>query len=246
MFADSLIDSNWAQTSRRGWTTIASFALQAAVVGMLLMLPLIYTEGLPQLKLLASPGMVAPAPPPGPPPEISPARRSEAPVSNLQDGVLMGITRIPRAIPAIDDGGIAPSDNAPDWTVIGSTGINRSGPGVPFALNGNSNWVPPAPKPVGHAPLRLSNVMQGYLVHKVEPTYPALARTARIQGSVELRAIISKEGTIENLRVVSGHPMLAQAALEAVRQWRYRPYILNGEPMEVDTQVTVNFVLSGN
>lgn len=88
--------------------------------------------------------------------------------------------------------------------------------------------------------------MEGYLVHKVEPAYPPMARTARIQGPVELRAIISKEGTIENLRVVSGHPMLAQAALDAVRQWRYRPYILNGAPVEVETEVIVKFVLSAN
>lgn len=83
-------------------------------------------------------------------------------------------------------------------------------------------------------------------MHKVEPAYPPMARTARIQGPVELRAIISKEGTIENLRVVSGHPMLAQAALDAVRQWRYRPYILNGAPVEVETEVIVKFVLSAN
>jgi protein TonB len=65
------------------------------------------------------------------------------------------------------------------------------------------------------------------------------------QGAVELRAIISKAGTIENLVVVSGHPMLSRAALEAVRQWRYRPYLLNGEPIEVETDITVNFLLSG-
>lgn len=245
MFADSLIDSNWAQTSRRGWTTVASFALQTAAVGMLLMLPLIYTEGLPQLKLLASPGMVAPAPPPGPPPAMSARHRSEAPVSNFRNGFLMSPKRIPAGINRVDDGGMAPPDlGRPD--VIGGNGTPGNTPGVPFGLGNNSNWIPPAPKPVARAPLRLSNIMQGYLVHRVEPTYPALARTAHIQGPVELRAIISKEGTIENLRVVSGHPMLAQAALEAVRQWRYRPYILNGEPMEVETQVTVNFVLSSN
>ena len=246
MFADTLIDSNWAQMSRRGWTTIASFALQAAALAMLLMLPLIYTEGLPQLKLLASPGMVAPAPPPGPPPETSASRPDQAPISNLRNRVLMGITRILRVIPDIDDRGQAPSDSAPDVSVIGSTGTPGSGLGIPFALGSNSNWVPPAAKPVAHAPLRVSDMTQGYLVHKVEPMYPALARTARIQGPVELRAIISKEGTIEKLQVLSGHPMLSQAAVEAVRQWRYRPYILNGQPVEVETQVTVNFVLSGS
>jgi protein TonB len=79
----------------------------------------------------------------------------------------------------------------------------------------------------------------------VQPLYPPIARQARVQGAVELRAIISKNGTIENLLVVSGHPMLSAAAIEAVRQWRYRPYLLNGEPIEVETEITVNFLLSG-
>ena len=88
-------------------------------------------------------------------------------------------------------------------------------------------------------------MMEGNLVHKVQPAYPPLARAARIQGAVVLRAIISKGGTIENLQVLGGHPLLVQAAIDAVRQWRYRPYNLNGEPVEVETQVTVNFILSG-
>jgi len=88
-------------------------------------------------------------------------------------------------------------------------------------------------------------VTQGLLIRKIQPAYPPLARQARIQGSVLLQAEISREGTIVNLRLVSGHPMLAPAALEAVKQWRYRPYILNGEPVEVETQITVNFTLSG-
>jgi protein TonB len=86
----------------------------------------------------------------------------------------------------------------------------------------------------------------GDLIHKVQPAYPPLARTARIQGVVVLQAVISKQGTIENLSVLTGHPMLTAAAIEAVRQWRYRPYILNNEPVEVETQITVNFSLAGN
>ena len=87
--------------------------------------------------------------------------------------------------------------------------------------------------------------MEANLVHRVQPAYPPLARAARIQGSVVLQAVISKTGTIENLQVLNGHPMLVRAALDAVQQWRYRPYFLNGEPVEVETQITVNFILSG-
>jgi protein TonB len=88
-------------------------------------------------------------------------------------------------------------------------------------------------------------VTQGLLVRRVQPNYPPLARQARIQGQVMLQAEISKDGSIENLRLISGHPMLAPAAIEAVKQWKYRPYFLNGEPVEVETQITVNFSLSG-
>jgi protein TonB len=87
---------------------------------------------------------------------------------------------------------------------------------------------------------------EGNLIRKVQPTYPALARSARIQGAVMLQAVISRQGTIENLIVLTGHPMLVPAAIDAVRQWHYRPYILNNEPVEVETQITVNFSLAGN
>ena len=103
---------------------------------------------------------------------------------------------------------------------------------------------PPVRPTLAHLPLT-SHMMEGNLIHKVQPDYPPLARQARIQGSVVLQAVISREGTIENLQVLSGHPMLVPSALTAVRQWRYRPYFLNGEPVEVETQVTVNFVLGG-
>lgn len=87
-------------------------------------------------------------------------------------------------------------------------------------------------------------VTKGLLIQKIEPKYPALAAQARIQGQVLLKAIISKDGDIKELELVSGHPMLAPAALEAVTQWHYRPFLLNGEPVEVETSITVNFQLS--
>ena len=89
-------------------------------------------------------------------------------------------------------------------------------------------------------------MMEGNLIRRVQPAYPPLARSARIQGQVVLAAVISKEGMIENLRVLEGHPMLVRAALDAVSQWRYRPYVLNNEPVEVETRITVNFSLSGS
>ncbi len=89
-------------------------------------------------------------------------------------------------------------------------------------------------------------MLQGSLLHQVQPTYPLLAKTARIQGPVVIEAVISKAGVIENLHVISGPPLLVKAALEAVSEWRYRPYILNNEPVEVETRITVNFTLGGS
>jgi len=89
-------------------------------------------------------------------------------------------------------------------------------------------------------------MLEGSLIRRVQPVYPPLARSARIQGPVILVALISKAGAMEKVHALSGHPILVPAAIEAVRQWQYRPYILNGEPVEVETQITVNFLLSGN
>jgi protein TonB len=94
-------------------------------------------------------------------------------------------------------------------------------------------------------PLRVGgNVQAANLLKKATPTYPALAKSARIQGTVRFTAIIGKDGTIQNLTLVSGHPMLVQSATDAVKQWVYRPTLLNGEPVEVITQIDVNFTLS--
>lgn len=88
------------------------------------------------------------------------------------------------------------------------------------------------------------SVMQGMVVRKVQPEYPADARAEHIQGEVQLKATIDKEGNVANLQLISGHPVLAPAAIEAVRQWKYRPYLLNGEAVEIETTVTVNFALA--
>ena len=114
-------------------------------------------------------------------------------------------------------------------------------------IGGIINSTPIAvPKVATPQRVRVSQgVTQGLLLRKIQPAYPPLARQARIQGSVLLQAEISKDGSIQNLRLISGHPMLAPAAIEAVKQWKYKPYILNGEPVEVETQITVNFTLAG-
>jgi protein TonB len=243
MFADSLLDSAWAHDSRRGWTTAVSFAAQIFAVAVLLLLPLIYGEGLPTLQWAAR--IVAPAPPPGAPVPAQ-ARNAPPPASNLSsDGRLIPPTHIPDH-PAMITDEVLPPPADPGTYVEGATGDRGARDGVMHSiLSSMTNVVPPPVRPTIARPPMISHMMEGNLIHRVQPDYPPLARQARIQGAVVLQAVISRDGTIENLQVLSGHPMLVPSALAAVRQWRYRPYFLNGEPVEVETQVTVNFVLGG-
>lgn len=242
MFADSLYDSTSAYSSKRGWATLASFAFQMLGIGLLLLLPLIHLEGLPQLKLLSP---VVPA-------FLAAARRSQPPEparatrgqSNLASTTLILPGTIPSTVAEIRE----PAVPAPvGWNETGIGGGPRNGADAVWGSlgNGTGNVRPPPPAPTAHVP-RISAMMEGYLIDRVQPVYPPLARTARIQGLVLLQAVISKQGRVENLRVIRGHPMLVKAAVDAVHQWRYRPYVLNGEAVEVETQITVNFVLSGS
>jgi protein TonB len=239
MFADSLCDSSSANRSHRGWTTLVSFVVQAVVLASLLLLPLFYTAGLPRPQWMAS--LVAPArtsaalPP-------APGTRSLRPgvATVWLDRPFMTPDRIPRTISPGEEAAPPPIGSGP----LGAT--DGAGPGA-AVLNAIGNGVnaflpPPPPAP---RPLRVSRVMEGNLIHRVQPEYPVLAKMARVQGAVVLHAVISKQGTIEGLAVISGPPALLEAAVDAVRQWRYRPYYLNDEAVEVDTQVTVNFVLAG-
>jgi protein TonB len=133
--------------------------------------------------------------------------------------------------------------------VVGGVAGGSMGGVIGGIIGGEKSAVAvPLPKMAAPTkPVRVSQgVSEGLLLRKVAPTYPPLARQARIQGSVVLQAIISKTGTIENLSVIQGHPMLVQYAIDAVKQWRYRPYMLNGEAVQVDTQITVNFTLGGS
>ena len=98
-------------------------------------------------------------------------------------------------------------------------------------------------RPILARPPRVSAMMQGNLIRRVEPLYPSVAKIAGVQGTVLIKALISADGRIEQARIISGSPLLSPAALEAIKQWRYRPYILNGGAIEVETEITVNFVL---
>ena len=118
--------------------------------------------------------------------------------------------------------------------------------GVLNGMTGMNPTPPPPPKPAPQTPQRIrlgGNVEAARLIYAPKPDYPPLARMARIQGTVRLEALIATDGTIKGLKVVSGHPLLIKAALEAVQQWRYQPTLLNRQPVEVETDIDVNFTL---
>ena len=245
MFEDSLIESGGKLKTKRGWTSIISFGLQVMIVGVMILIPLIFTEALPKGTTMFM--LVAPPPPPPPPP---PAAAPVKVVKQIQTDIVNGELRTPTKIP--NKVKIIKEDEAPP-PAMASAGVMGGVPGgVPGGSMGGvmgsilSSTPTVAPKIATPQRVRVSSgVSTGMLVRKVPPSYPPLARQARIQGTVILQATISKEGSIENLQLISGHPMLAPAAIEAVKQWKYKPYLLNGEPVEVETQVQVNFTLAG-
>jgi protein TonB len=249
MFEDSLLESGGkgSMLYRRGpWATVTSFAIESALVGVLMLIPFLSTEVLPRQRLTDY--LVTPTPPPASAPRVeTQAIRQNAHQSEIDNGRLKLPGTIPKNIAMIKDV-TGPESGSNEIGIANSTGI----PGVPW--NGShlvdniaSSGIHIVPAAAALRRVQVSGgVTAGLLVHRVQPSYPALARQARISGEVLLQAVIGKDGTIENLRVISGHPMLVQSAIEAVRQWRYKPYYLNNQPVEVDTQVTVNFTLAGS
>jgi len=245
MFEDSLLESGGRLKTRRGRTTTFAILLEIVLIGFMVLLPLIFTEALPKQQLMTF--LVAPPPPPPPPPPAAaPVKIVKQIQTDIVNGELRTPTKIPQKVQMIKE------DEAPP-PVMSSTGVVGGVPGgIPGGQMGGviGGIISSTPVAVPRVPtpqrVRVSQgVSQGLLVRRVQPNYPPLARQARIQGTVVLRAMISKDGSIENLTLVSGHPMLAPAAIDAVKQWKYKPYLLNGEPVEVDTEVLVNFTLSG-
>jgi len=244
MFEDSLIESGGKLKTKRGRTSVVAFMIEFMIIGVMVLIPLIFTEALPKGQMMFL--LVAPPPPPPPPPPAAAVVQHVRVIqTDIVNGELRTPTKIPQKVKMIQE------DEAPP--AMASAGVVGGVPGgIPGGqmggMIGGIISATPVAVPKIAAPQRVrvsSGVSSGLLIRKVNPTYPPLARQARIQGTVVLQAQISKDGSIENLTLVSGHPMLAPAAIEAVKQWKYKPYLLNGEPVEVDTQVQVNFTLAG-
>jgi periplasmic protein TonB len=244
MFEDSLLESGGRLKTKRGRTTTYAIILEIGLIGVMVLMPLIFTEALPKQQLMTF--LVAPPPPPPPPPPAAaPVHVVKQIQTDIVNGALRTPTKIPQKIQMIKEDEAPPQMAAAG--VVGGVAGGIPGGAMNGVIGGIISSTPVAvPKVATPQRVRVSaGVTSGLLVRKVNPVYPPLARQARISGTVVLRAVISKDGSIENLSLVSGHPMLAPAAIDAVKQWKYKPYLLNGEPVEVDTEVQVNFTLAG-
>ena len=250
---DRYMDSGEAGTAaKKSMTLMVSVIIHVALIVSAIILPLLFPDtvsgSIQRLSFLVTPPL-PPAPPPPPAPEAV-ARRIpstvvrdafQAPVE-IPKEILIGMDEAPpfdsliAGIPEGVSGGIP--GGVPGGIVDGAIGGDPA-PLDPLPL-------PPDPPPV-KPPQRVrvgGSVQHAILIRQVRPRYPAQALQARIQGTVVLEAIISTGGSVKNLRVIKGHPLLIERALEAVRQWRYKPTVLNGVPVEVITRITVRFNLA--
>jgi protein TonB len=246
MFEQSIVQ----QQRTKPWTFGVSMTFEAAVVGALMMLSVLQVQRLDMVKL----------PPILPPIPRLPDAVTLVPVPHGARGfgmlpaaarALVAPTSIPHAIAKIEDVG----SSAPE---IGTIEGTASPDGVPYgnaltAMQTSTMPTPKAPTPQvraaaaepNKAPVRVSlGVMEAMLIHRVIPPYPPIAKTMGIQGKVRLQGIIGKDGHIQALQVIDGHPLLVRAAVDAVKQWVYRPTLLSGEPVEVSAPIEVNFVLA--
>jgi len=239
IFSYSLLEVSTMASRRRTGSALVSLVFQTLIVGVLILLPLWFTDVLPNQQLTML--LVAPPPPPAPPPPAAPELKTVKMVSQIINGQLLAPSKIPKKVQMIEEKETPPPAIGVMGGVVGGVPGGQAGGVIGSLLSSaNHSSVPQA----SEVPKRLrisQGVSLGMIENHAEPEYPAIARRARVQGTVQLRAVISARGTIENLQLIEGHPMLVGAAMAAVRQWHYRPYLLNGEPVEVETTILVNF-----
>ncbi len=238
LFHESLIVSGGKSRPRNPWAAAGSLAFQVLVVAALIVIPLYQRVPLPKREVLTM--LYAP---------------SAAAASNVTTLRAPTPTYTPTSI-SIPNATQKTQETPPP--PVGTTGEVVGGVpggtvgGVPSGVFNealsSTRSLPvlartPEPTPVRRIRVA-SRVAEANLIHDVAPQYPPEAGRARIEGMVVLMAVIGKDGSVQDVRVESGLPLLAQAAIDAVKQWRYRPYLLNGEPVEVDSRITINFTLS--
>jgi len=245
MFEEMVISNPKNKKTNTPFTVLVSTLLQVGFLAILILIPLIYTEALP--KTLMSSILLAPPPPPPPPPPPAAVQVVKIkPVAHLMEaGKLVAPKAIPKDVKIIKEEEMPPDmGSGMVGGVPGGVAGGSMGGVIGGVIGGAVSTAPPPPKAVLTRQRVGGAVQAAKLVNKVQPIYPPLARQTRISGTVKLHAIIGKNGAVEQLQVVSGHPLLVQSALDAVKQWRYQPTLLNGDPVEVDTEIDVIFSLA--
>jgi protein TonB len=229
--------NNWKRA-----TLPIAYMIEVMIIGVMVIIPLVHTQALPKTLLSV---VSMPAPPPAPPPRAAATPRVAVQRVTLRDLEKVPLL-VPKAIPKIKDQPLPPSSYI---GVMGSLpGLGPGGPsdGVLRSIIAMTAVPPPPPKAKPQTIQRIrrgGDVEAARLIYGPKPGYPQLAKMARIQGTVRLEALIATDGTIKGLKVITGHPLLVKAALEAVEQWRFQPTLLNGQPVEVETEIDVNFSL---
>ena len=241
--------------TRRPMTVLVAAFGEAILITSLALVPMFFVEELPTRGLLKA-LMLVPvptAPPAPPPPMLAKAipRSAPAPRKFSADALVSPVV-IPKAVAIISEAPAIELEALAGGVPGGIPGPALPGTGTGFFSNALSVAPPPPPPPPKAAapppaaPSQITvggDVQAGRILQQIQPVYPALARQGRIQGNVQLKAIISADGKVKTLTVVSGHPLLVDAALNAVRHWTYQPTLLNGVPVEVNTEILVRFEL---
>jgi protein TonB len=232
MFRDTLLESANFNRKRNRWPMVLAFTAEIIVGAFLVMLPLLSTG---VISVSAHTPLVSPL-------GHADVHRTVTHATAGGKSILRPTVIVPLMAKCIGRCVIDPhlGTASDEPTVDGKFDIVGSRDGVPNLPFGQA--TPPQLEPVRpKRPVMISHLAEGQLITRVDPIYPRLAGLAQIQGIVQLHAIIGKDGSIQSLSVVNGAPMLAAAAIDAVRQWRYKPYLLNGEAVDVETFITVNF-----
>jgi periplasmic protein TonB len=233
MFEQALLESARHSTGKqRTISTAASLLLQTGFLAAFIVVPLIARQAMPGLLVQRPPIWIPQLETPAP--EIQNSGASAGPGVFIAARTISPPSRIGKLDRRVSVEDVAPVQIGTNHTT-GATGLRE------ILGNGSGPVIPENP---GSKHTIASVLERGVVVSRVQPVYPHLAIVNRIQGSVHINAIISSTGALESVRAVSGDLTLARAALDAVRQWRFRPYVLNGKPIEVQTEVIVNFTLN--
>lgn len=251
MFETALL-STGPQT-KRVWSTLMGFSGQAVLVSSLVLAPMIWPSTLPKV-VWTSITLAPPAPPPPPPgpaqimPKVRIVRATgvftapatiplRVPKFDDLDDPLPNIPYVPGSVPGASTGGGVPGGILTDIVNLAGATVPTYHPPVPVVN------VAPTPAPPARPP-RITVLQMAEPIQRVQPVYPPIARASRISGTVELMGVLGTDGHIHEIKVISGHPFLSKAAVDAVMQWVYRPTILNGQPVEVQAPISVRFILN--